>query len=83
MVCGSFLRKKVTPPMEPKDLAAHELKDMNVRGIISDAVKDHFIAHISEKKSTREMFVAVMNLFQSRNIYRKMVLKENIRHQDD
>jgi hypothetical protein len=54
---------KVTPPMDLKDLAAHELKDMKARRIILDAVKDHLIPHISEKKSTREIFVALLNLF--------------------
>jgi hypothetical protein len=74
-----FANTKVTPPMDPKDLAAHELKDVKARRIILDAVKDHLIPHISEKKSAREMFVALTNLFQSNNTNRKMVLREKLR----
>jgi hypothetical protein len=62
-----------------KDLAAHELKDVKARRIILDAVKDHLIPHLSEKKSAREMFVALTNLFQSSNANRKMVLREKLR----
>jgi hypothetical protein len=40
----------VTPPMDPKDLVSHELKDMKARRIILDELKDHFIPHISKKK---------------------------------
>ena len=58
-----FANTKATPSTDPKDLAAHELKDMKSMRIILDAVKDHFIPHVSEKKSSREMFVALTNLF--------------------
>jgi hypothetical protein len=43
-------------------------------------VKDHLIPHLSEKKSARDMFVALTNLFQSSNSNRKMVLKEKFRN---
>jgi hypothetical protein len=55
------------------------LKDVKARRIILDAVKDHLIPHLSEKKSAREMFVALTNLFQSSNTNRKMVLREKLR----
>jgi hypothetical protein len=74
-----FANTIVTPPTDPKDLAAHELKDVKARRIILDAVKDHLIPHLSEKKSAREMFVALTNLFQSSNANRKMVLREKLR----
>jgi hypothetical protein len=74
-----FSNTKVTPPMDPKDLAAHELKDVKARRIILDAVKDHLIPHISEKKLAREMFVALTNLFQSSNTNKKMLLREKLR----
>jgi hypothetical protein len=72
-----FANTKVTPPTNPKDLAVHELKDVKAKRIILDAVKDHLIPHISEKKSAKEMFVALTNLFQSNNTNRKMVLRES------
>jgi hypothetical protein len=74
-----FANTKVNSLTDPKDLATHELKDMKARRIILDAVKDHLIPHISEKKSVREMFLALMNLFQSNNTNRKMVLREKLK----
>jgi hypothetical protein len=74
-----FANTIMTPPTDPKDLAAHELKDVKAKRIILDVVKDHLILHISEKKSSREMFVALTNLFQSNNTNRKIVLRENLR----
>jgi len=32
----------VTPPMDPKDLAIYEQKDVKARGIILNVVNDHF-----------------------------------------
>jgi hypothetical protein len=76
----NHLRYKTKPKlMDPKDLAAHELKDVKSRRIILDVVKDHLIPHISEKKSVREMFVAMTNHFQSNNTNRKMVLREKVK----
>jgi hypothetical protein len=76
---GEFANKKVISPTDPKDLDAHELKDMKSRRIILDVMKDNLIPHISEKKSAREMFVAPRNLFQSNNTNRKMVLREKLK----
>jgi hypothetical protein len=58
-----FANTIVTPSMDSKDLAAHELKVVKARRIILDAVKDHLIPHISEKKLGREMFVSPTELF--------------------
>jgi hypothetical protein len=69
----------VTPLTDPKDLVTHELKDVKARRIILDAVKDHLIPYISEKKSAKDMFVALTNLFQISNTNRKMVLREKLK----
>jgi hypothetical protein len=73
----------VTPPTDPKDLAAHDLKDMKARRIILDIVKDHLIPHIS-KKSRRED-VCSSNEFFSEQQYKQEdgVEGEGQRHQDD
>jgi hypothetical protein len=59
-----FANTIITPSTDPKDLATHELKDVKSRRIILYAVNDHLIPHISEKKSTREMFVALTIFFR-------------------
>jgi hypothetical protein len=47
--------------------------------VISDVVKDHLIPHVAEKQSTREIFKALVDLFQSDNLNRKMVLRNKLR----
>jgi len=62
--------------MDPKDLAAHKLKDMKAKRIILDRVKDHLIPHLSGKITTRDMWDAMKSLFQRKNEICKMVLRE-------
>jgi hypothetical protein len=40
----------------------------------TDAIKDHLIPHISKKKTAKEMFDALVSLYQSENSNRKMIL---------
>jgi hypothetical protein len=39
-----------------------------------DGIKDNLIPHVSEKKIAKEMFYALVSLYQSQNINRKMIL---------
>jgi hypothetical protein len=43
--------------------------------IILDGVKDHLTPHLAEKKTTKEMWDALKNLFEAKNENRKMALK--------
>jgi hypothetical protein len=45
------------------ELVIHNQKDVKARRIILDAMKDHLIPRQYEKKSTREMFLALTNIF--------------------
>jgi hypothetical protein len=47
--------------------------------VILDAVKDHLIPHVAEKQSAKEMFKALVDLFQSDNLNRKMILRNKLR----
>jgi hypothetical protein len=44
-----------------------------------DAIKDHLIPHISEKKTAKEMFDSPVGLYYSKNINRKMILRNKLR----
>jgi hypothetical protein len=55
-------------------LATHKKKEVKAKRMIMDAIKDHLIPHISQKKTTREMFDALVNLYQSDNINIKLIL---------
>ena len=64
----------VTPPTYLKQLEAHKKKEVKAKRVILDVVKDHLIPHISEKKGAKEMFDALVILYQSENINKKMIL---------
>jgi hypothetical protein len=44
-------------------LAAQKKKEVKAKRMIMDAIKDHLIPHISEKKTTKEMFDALVSLY--------------------
>jgi hypothetical protein len=72
--------KDVVPsPTDPQQLAAHKKKEVKAKRMIMDAIKDHLIPHISEKKMAKEMFDALVSLYQSENINRKMILRNKLR----
>jgi hypothetical protein len=71
--------KVVTSPTDLTTLESHNKKDFKTQRVILDSVKDHLIPHLSEKKMTKEMFDALVGLFQSTNMNRKMALRNEIR----
>jgi 2-phosphoglycerate kinase len=71
--------KVVPSPTDLQQLAAHEKKEIRAMRVILDVVKDHLIPHLFEKKTTKEMFDALVSLYQSENINRKMVLRNKLR----
>jgi hypothetical protein len=70
---------KVAAPADPVQLAAHTKKDVKARRILVDGVKDHIIPHLSGKKTAKDMWEALVKLYQSDNQSRKMLLREKLR----
>jgi hypothetical protein len=48
-------------------LELHETKEAKAQRIILDGVKDHLIPHLVEKKTAKEMWDALKNLFEAKN----------------
>jgi hypothetical protein len=57
----------------------HEKKDIRAKSMIMNGMKDHLIPHLVEKQSAREMFKALVDLFQSDNMIKKMILRNKLR----
>jgi hypothetical protein len=55
----------------PQELAAHKKKEVKAKQVILDAMKDHLIPRVSEKKMAKEMFDALVSLYQSENINKR------------
>ena len=69
----------VPPSTDATTLFAFNKQDIKARRIILDAVKDHVIPHISSKTRAYQMWDALIDLFQSSNENRKMVLREKLK----
>jgi hypothetical protein len=68
----------VAPTTDPIALDLHEVKEAKAQRIILDGVKDPLIPHLSEKKTTYDMWEALKNLFEAKNANQKMALKDKL-----
>ena len=74
-----IVEEKVAALANPVKLTTHNKKYVKVRRIILDGVKDHIIPHLYGKKKMKDMWEALVKLYQSDNQRRKMLLRENLR----
>jgi hypothetical protein len=77
--CWELVDKVVAPLSDPADLEVHQKKEIKYKRGLLDSVKDHLISHLSEKKTTKEMFDALVGLFKSTNMNRKIALRNKLR----
>jgi hypothetical protein len=73
-----IVESRVVAPTDPVQLAAHAKKDVKARRILVDGVMDHIIPHLSGKKIAREMWEALVKIYQYDNQSRKMLLREKL-----
>jgi hypothetical protein len=66
------------PATDPVALDLHEVKEARAQRIILDGVKNHLIPHLAEKKTAKELWDALKNLFEAKNENRKMALKAKL-----
>jgi len=71
--------KSFTPAIDPTTLYSHHKKEIKEERVLLYSVKDHLIPHLNEKNMTREMFDALVSLFQRKNMNRKMVLRNKLK----
>ena len=47
--------------------------------LIMDGIKDHIVRHLVEKKTTNEMWKALISLYEGKSVQRKMLLETQMR----
>jgi hypothetical protein len=52
---------------------------VKAKQMILDAINDHLIPDIFEKRMVKEMFDALVSLYQSEKINKKMILRNKLR----
>jgi hypothetical protein len=75
-----FVDNPPATPVEPQQLAQHSKKDAKAKRIILEGVKDHIIPHIAGKKTAKEMWTAIIGLYQGTSEARKFVLGDKLRN---
>jgi hypothetical protein len=73
------VEKVVLPSTYPQDSTVHQKKEIKSQRVILDSVKDHLIHHLSKNKKTKGIFDALVGLFQSNNMNRKIILRNKLR----
>jgi hypothetical protein len=67
----------VFSPTYPQQLA--KKREVKAKQTILNSIEDHLIPHISKKKMVKEIFNALVSLYQSGNINKKMMLLNKLK----
>jgi hypothetical protein len=73
-----YVESVVASPTDPQELTTHKKKEVKTKRVLLESIKDHTIPHISEKKSAKEMYDALVGLYQNENTSRKLYLKHQL-----
>jgi hypothetical protein len=68
----------VPEPEEEEKKTKHKKNEKKEKRIVSDSVKDHLIPHISELQTTRQMYEALIRLYESKDISRNLALRNQL-----
>jgi hypothetical protein len=59
-------------------LAFHKKREVKAKRVLLESVKDHLIPHIVEKETSKDMYDALVGLYQNKNIGRMLHLKHQL-----
>jgi hypothetical protein len=63
-----YVEMVVRDPKDANELTTHKKREVKVKRVLLDSVKDHLIHPIFEKKTTNDMYDALVGLYQSENV---------------
>jgi hypothetical protein len=70
-----YVEMVILDPKDVQELAAHRKREVKAKWVLLDSMKDHLIPHIFEKKTTKNMYAALVGLYRSENASRKLILR--------
>ena len=68
----------VVAPTNQRELAAHKKKEVKAKLVLLEFVNDHLIPHIAEKTTAKNMYDALVGLYQNKNTGRMLHLKHRL-----
>ena len=76
----SYISEEVPVPKGDEAKALHKNKLVMAKRIIDDSIKDHLIPQVSSLKTPKEMFDALIKLFEEKHINQKMNLRNQLKN---
>ena len=70
----NHVRIEFIEPEEGEERIKYRKNEGKAKRILIDSVKDHLIPHIYEQETAKKMFDALVRLFESNNISRRIFL---------
>ena len=71
---------KIDEKLEGEEDKSKQKKDMTkFKRIIANSIKDHFLSQVSSKNTPKEVFNALTNMFEGRNINKRMTLRNQLK----
>ena len=74
-----FIKEEVAEPEGDEAKTKHKKDTIKDTRIIDYSIKDNLISQVSSRRTPKEMFDALSNLFEGRNINRKMTLRNQLK----
>ena len=75
-----YISKEVLELEGDEAKAIYKMNLFKAKRIIADSIEDHLIPHVSSLKTPKEVFDALTNLFEGKNINRKMTLSNQLKN---
>jgi hypothetical protein len=75
-----FIKEEVPELVDAAEKEKNQKDTIRAKRIIADSIKDHLIPYVSSKKSPKEMFDALNNLYEGKNINHKMNLRTQLKN---
>ena len=69
----------ISEPKDDEEKSRHKKNEAKEKRILVDSIQDHLIPHIVEMKTAKQMYDALIGLFESNNPSRKLVLRNQLR----
>ena len=73
-----YVEDVVPSPIDPVDLEFHKKKEVKAKHVFLEIVKDHLIPHITKKETAKDMYDALVGLYQNKNSGRMLHLKHHL-----
>ena len=75
-----FLEEEILEPEGDEEKAKHKKSMVKEKIIIANSMKDHLIPHVSSLETPKHMFDALSQLYEGKNINRKMMLRTELKN---